>query len=43
DTTKDNKDFITISVKEYNELKNRSDALDGIIETLKDKKCESYF
>ncbi|HHJ9697392.1 TPA: XRE family transcriptional regulator, partial [Streptococcus pyogenes] len=25
------------------ELKNRSDALDGIIETLKDKKCESYF
>ncbi|HHX8596176.1 TPA: helix-turn-helix transcriptional regulator, partial [Streptococcus pyogenes] len=23
--------------------KNRSDALDGIIETLKDKKCESYF
>ncbi|HER4389949.1 TPA: XRE family transcriptional regulator, partial [Streptococcus pyogenes] len=43
DTTKDNKDFITISVKEYNELKNRSDVLDGIIETLKDKKCESYF
>ncbi|HHJ9697338.1 TPA: XRE family transcriptional regulator, partial [Streptococcus pyogenes] len=25
------------------ELKNRSDVLDGIIETLKDKKCESYF
>ncbi|HHJ8114587.1 TPA: XRE family transcriptional regulator, partial [Streptococcus pyogenes] len=23
--------------------KNRSDVLDGIIETLKDKKCESYF
>ncbi|HHX0577028.1 TPA: helix-turn-helix domain-containing protein [Streptococcus pyogenes] len=43
DTTKDNKDFITISVKEYNELKKRSDVLDGVIETLKDKRCESYF
>ncbi|MFP7764331.1 XRE family transcriptional regulator [Streptococcus pyogenes] len=42
DTTKDNKDFITISVKEYNELKKQSDVLDGVIETLKDKRSTSY-